>query len=446
MRARLKSTTDNTSPLARHDPYAALRFRDFRFLLVGQFLTAFGTQMVSFGIGWELWLRTHSELALGLVGLVQVIPVILLSLPAGNVADSYNRKRIVMIVQVMLATCSLGLALLSWQQGSLFLIYLCLFGIGVARAFYQPAASTLMPTTVPPEHFTSAATWGSTAWQLASIIGPAFAGLLVATLPLVAPLYAFDTAAGIIFLVLLTQIKGRPLALSRKGASLESVKEGLRFIRDTKVILAAITLDMFAVLFGGAVALLPVYATDILKVGADGLGVMRAAPSIGAIIMAIAITRLPPFQHAGRTLLIAVAGFGIATIIFGISTSFILSLAMLATLGALDNISVVIRSTLMLTWTPDEMRGRTSAVNSIFIGASNELGSFESGVTASLFGTIPAVVGGGIGTILVVLAVAKAWPEMRHLKTLDIPERFRTPPAAVEPKQEKVLEPVDSSG
>ncbi len=419
------STQGNEAAPKRHDPYAALRFRDFRFLLAGQFLTAFGTQMVSFAIGWELWLRTQSELALGLVGLVQVIPVILLSLPAGNVADNYNRKRIVMIVQILLATCSFALAVLSWQKGSLVLIYLCLFGIGVARAFYQPAASTLLPQTVPPEIFTSAATWNSTAWQLASIIGPAFAGLLIAILPVVAPVYAIDSLAGITFLILLTQIKGRKLALSRKGVSVESLKEGISFIRSTKVILAAITLDMFAVLFGGAVALLPVYATDVLKVGADGLGMMRAAPSIGALLMALTITRLPPFQKAGRTLLIAVAGFGLATIVFGVSTSFPLSLVMLFALGALDNISVVIRGTLMLTWTPDEMRGRTSAVNSIFIGASNELGSFESGLTASLFGTIPAVVGGGIGTILVVLSVAKLWPEMRRLKTLDVPEEFK---------------------
>jgi MFS family permease len=425
VRTLLKSTTESTILQARHDPYAALRFRDFRFLLAGQFLTAFGTQMVSFGIGWELWLRTHDEFALALVGLVQVIPVILLSLPAGNVADNYNRKRIVMYTQILLAVCSFALAILSWQQGSLFLIYLCLFGIGVARSFYQPAASTLMPQTVPPEIFTSAATWGSTAWQLASIIGPAFAGLLVANLPLVAPLYAIDSLAGITFLILLTQIKGRELALSRKGASLESLKDGLRFIRDTKVILAAITLDMFAVLFGGAVALLPVYATDILKVGADGYGLMRAAPSIGAIITVLIITRLPPFQRAGRTLLVAVAGFGVATIIFGASTSFPLSLLMLAALGGLDSISVVIRSTLSMTWTPDEMRGRTSAVNSIFIGASNELGSFESGVAARLFGTIPAVIAGGIGTIIVVLSVAKIWPEMRNLKTLEAPDYIK---------------------
>ncbi len=422
----MKQTTEPAPPAPRHDPYLALRYPDFRLLLTGQFITAFGTQMISFAIGWELWLRTSSELALGLVGLVQVIPVILLSLPGGHVADHYNRKRLVMITQLLLAVCSFGLALLSYSQGSLALIYLCLFGIGVARAFYSPAASTLLPTTVPQAVCTSAATWNSTGWQLASILGPAFAGLMVALLGSAAELYLIDSVAGLIFVFLVTRIKGRPIALSRsKAATLDSLKEGINFIRNTKVILAAITLDMFAVLFGGAVALLPVYATDILQVGAEGLGIMRAAPAVGALIMALIITRLPPFKHAGKTLLLAVAGFGVATIIFGVSSNFLLSVAMLFALGALDNISVVIRSTLVLTWTPDEMRGRTSAVNSIFIGASNELGGFESGATASILGTIPAVVLGGIGTIIVVLSVAKIWPQMRNLETLDAPEEMQ---------------------
>jgi MFS family permease len=215
-------------------------------------------------------------------------------------------------------------------------------------------------------------------------------------------------------------MKGRQLALSRKAATLESLGEGVRFIRTTKVILAAITLDMFAVLFGGAVTLLPVYATDILKVGPEGLGLLRAAPSIGALVMALLLAHLPPFKHAGRILLLAVAGFGLATIIFGLSTSFVLSLVMLTLLGGLDNISVVIRSTLLLIRTPDEMRGRISAVNGIFISASNELGGFESGLTAALFGPMLSVVGGGIGTILVVLLVAWFWPEMRRLTKLEM--------------------------
>jgi MFS family permease len=428
----------NTTTNAQRDPYAALRFRDFRLLLVGRFITSLGDQMLSFAIGWELWLRTHQELALGLVGLVQVIPIIVFSLPAGHVADQHNRKRIVLVTQVLLTMCALGLALLSFLEGPLALIYLCLFGIGLARAFNSPATSTLLPQTVPPHIFTSAATWSSSAWQLAAIIGPSLAGLFVALLHSVSLIYVFNAIAGMTFLALVMLIKGRPLALSRKAATRESLAEGLRFIRGTKVILAAITLDMFAVLFGGAVTLLPVYATDILKVGPEGLGLMRAAPSVGALMMALSLAYLPAFQHAGRTLLIAVAGFGAATITFGLSTSFGLSVLMLILLGGLDNISVVIRSTLLLTRTPDEMRGRTSAVNSIFISASNELGGFESGLTAALFGPVISVVGGGIGTILVVLSVAKTWPEMRRLRTLDVPVAveevapLRAAPAVVE--------------
>ena len=412
----------STSFENRSDPYAALRYRDFRMLLAGRFITSLGNQMLSVAIGWELWLSTHSAFALGLVGLVQVIPVILLSLPAGHIADQHNRRQIVVFTQTLLALCSLSLAVLSFFQGPLMLIYLCLLGIGIARAFNDPASSTILPQTVSPDVFTSAATWYSSSWQLASIIGPAIAGMIVALLGSVTVIYLFDASAAITFLVLVSMIKGRQLALSRKSTTLESLTEGIRFIRSTKVILATIMLDMFAVLFGGAVTLLPIYATDILKVGPTGLGLMRAAPSIGALMMALALAHLPAFKNAGRTLLLAVTGFGAATIVFGLSTSFWLSMLMLILLGGLDNISVVIRSTLILTRTPDEMRGRTSAVNSIFIGASNELGGFESGLMAALFGPIISVVGGGIGTILVVLAIAKIWPEIQEMKTLDVPK------------------------
>ncbi len=375
--------------------------------------------MLSFAISWELWLRTHDPFSLGLVGLVQVVPVILLSLPGGHLADQYNRKRIVFIMQTLLAFCSLALAYLSFTEGPILWIYACLLGIGIARAFYDPAASTLLPQTVPPNLFTSAATWSSSAWQFAAIVGPAIAGVIAAVLDKVTIIYVFDAFAAFVFIALISLIKGRELALARKSATLESLADGWRFIRDTRVILAAITLDMFAVLFGGAVALLPVYATDILKVGAVGLGWMRAAPSIGAIIMAFLLAHLPPMKQAGKTLLWAVAGFGLATIVFGVSRSFWLSVLMLGLLGALDNISVVIRHTLMLTRVPDEMRGRASAVNSIFISTSNEMGAFESGSVAKLFGTIPSVVIGGIGTIVVVLAVAWFFPEMRDMTTLD---------------------------
>ncbi len=408
-----------------HDPYAALRQRDFRLLLTGNLITSLGNQMVSFAIAWELWLRTHNAYLLGLVGLVQVIPIILLSLPGGFVADRYNRKLVVAITQSLLAFSSLGLALLSYFQGSLVLIYICLLGIGTARAFNDPASSTLLPQTVPPELFASAATWSSSTWQAAAILGPAIAGVIAATLNSVTVIYLVDALGAFMFLILLSLIKGRSLALAPKSTTLSALKEGIHFVRGEKIILAAITLDMFAVLLGGAITLLPIYATDVLKVGPQGLGLMRAAPSIGALIMTLILAHRPPFQQAGRTLLVAVAGFGVATIVFGVSTTFWLSLAMLALLGSLDNISVVIRRTLILTRTPDEMRGRISAVNSIFIGASNELGGFESGITAGLLGPVISVVAGGIGTILVVAAVAQIWPEMRGLKTLDVPEGVR---------------------
>lgn len=408
---------------ASHDPYAALRFRDFRLLLAGRFITSFGSEMLSFAIGWELWLRTHQAFALGMVGLVQVIPVLVLSLPAGHVADQYNRRRIILMTQTLLSFCSLGLAFLSYNQGALYLIYLCLLGIGIARAFNDPASSTLVPETVPQELFSSAATWNSSTWHVASIVGPAVAGLIAGFWGSVTSIYVFDALAAITFSVLLSMIKGRHLPLARRAATLESLTEGLKFMRETRIILAAITLDMFAVLFGGAVALLPIYATDILKVGPQGLGIMRAAPSIGALLMAFLLAHLPPMKKAGRTLLLSVAGFGVATIIFGLSNWFWLSVLMLALLGGLDNISVVIRHTLLLTQTPDEMRGRISSVNSIFIGLSNELGSFESGFAAALFGPIVAVVAGGIGTVIVVLVAAKVWPEMRNLKTLNVPEK-----------------------
>ena len=405
----------------QHDPYAALRERDFRLLLTGRFITSFGNEMLTFSIAWELWLRTHDAFALGMVGLMQVIPVILLSLPAGHVADQYDRKRIVLVTELSLALCVLGLGWLSYTEGPLYLIYALLLGIGIARAFNDPASSTLLPQTVPPHLFTNAATWSTSSWQFASIAGPAFAGLLIGFLHSVTLIYIFDALAAVTFCIMLTMIKGRQLALAEKSATWTALVEGFRFMRSSKVILAAITLDMFAVLFGGAVALLPIYATDILQVGAQGLGILRAAPSVGALLMAFLLAHLPPMKNAGRTLLLAVVGFGLATIVFGLSTSFLLSITMLTFLGAMDNISVVIRGTLLLTQTPDAMRGRISAVNSIFIGISNELGSFESGLAAALFGPIIAVVAGGIGTIIVVLMVARTWPEMAQLKTLNVP-------------------------
>jgi MFS family permease len=409
-------THEPTTP--RHDPYAVLRVRDFRLLIIGRILSSLGGEMLTFAVAWQLWLRTHSALALGLVGLAQVVPVMVLSLPGGHFADQHNRRRTMVVGQSVFALCSLSLALLSWKQGPILLIYAVLVVIGVVRAFNDPASSALLPQTVPPELFGNAATWNSSSWQLAAITGPAVAGVWVAAVGSVTWLYVFDACAIAVYVVLLSLIRGRPIPLASKTATLDSLKEGLRFISRTKVLLAAITLDMFAVLFGGAVALLPIFATDILKVGPTGLGIMRAAPSVGALLMAFVLAHLPAFKKAGKILLIAVIGFGLATIVFGLSRNFVLSVVMLALLGALDNISVVIRATLMLVRVPDTMRGRISAVNSIFISMSNELGTFESGLLASLVGPVIAVWGGGIGTILVVVIVGAIFPEMRKLKSL----------------------------
>lgn len=377
--------------------------------------------MTGVAIGWELYERTNSALALGLVGLVQVLPVILLSLVAGHVADRFNRKRVVIYSRAVLVCCAIGLAVLSVQQGPIPLVYACLFLIGVSHAFGNPAASTLLPQTVPPEAFANAATWSSSSWQLASVLGPTLGGVLIALTHSAAPIYVLDALCAVIYLVMLVLIRGREIARSTEAASLQSLLAGFRFIWNTKAIMAAITLDLFSVLFGGATALLPIYARDILQVGPGGLGWLRAAPSIGAVLMALAIVYFPPFRRAGMALLWAVAGFGVATIIFGLSTNFWLSLAMLALLGGLDNISVVVRGTLMLTRTPDEMRGRASAVNSVFISASNELGALESGIAAALLGPVLAVVTGGIGTLIVVAVVARIWPEIRQLGRLNEP-------------------------
>jgi len=409
-------STDNNKPLVPHDPYLALRFLDFRLLFTGSFLSSLGEQMLTIAIGWELYERTGSALYLGLVGLVQVIPVFVLSLPAGHIADRFNRKRIVLVTLFLLALASLGLTILSYLHGPLLLIYGCLFIIGAATAFNSPASSTLVTQAVPEHAYQSAATWASSSWQLASVLGPAAGGILIALLHSATLIYALNAAIMVLYALLLLPLHEpkQKLVVSTE-TTLGSLREGMKFLWSTQIILASITLDMFAVLLGGATTLLPIFAKDILHVGPVGLGWLRAAPSVGALCVAFGIAHVPPFKKAGQVLLWAVGGFGLATIIFGLSHSFWLSLAMLFLLGGLDNISVVIRSTLLLTRTPNAMLGRISSVNSLFIGASNELGGFESGLVAQLFGPLVSVVGGGIGTIVVVLLVALLWPEMRRL-------------------------------
>jgi len=399
-----------------HDPYQALHFSRFRLLLIGLLIAGLGEKMIDVAIGWELYQRTGSALVLGGVGLALVIPVLLLSLPAGHLIDRFNRKSIVIASQTIMALALLGLTALSFTSGPLLLIYGCLALYGCATAFNSPATSTLVPQVVAENAFENAATWDSSVGQLASVLGPALGGLLIALLGGATLVYAINAGVILIFVCLLFFLREiRPAAPRKESTTPQSLGEGLQFLYSSKVNLASITLDMFAVLLGGATTLLPIYAKDILHIGPAGLGWLRAAPSLGTLGMSFVIAHMPPFKRAGRTLLLAVTGFGIATIVFGISSSFWLSLLMLALLDAFDNISVVILSTLLMTRTPNAMLGRISAVDVIFIGASNELGGFESALVAQFFGPVIAVVGGGIGTILVVMAVALIWPEMRQL-------------------------------
>ncbi|OUL28431.1 MFS transporter [Nostoc sp. T09] len=402
----------------QHDPFAALRFRDYRLFTIGRVLLFTGSQMQTVAIGWELYERTNSALVLGGVGLAQVLPMIALTLITGHVADRRDRKLTTLLSILLLAICSLALAVVSYTQGAIILFYTCLFLTGVARAFLKPASDAMMWQLIPTTAFTNAATWNSTSFQLATVIGPALGGFAIAALGNATGVYVLAAIAAFLCFALTLPIKQQNTALSKEPISLKTLAGGAEFVWQNQIILAAITLDMFAVLLGGAVALLPVFAKDILHVGPVELGYLQAAPSIGALIMAVTLAHLPPLRKAGPALLWSVVGFGVVTIIFGLSRWFWLSLLMLALSGALDSISVVIRHTLVQIRTPNHLRGRVAAINSVFISASNELGGFESGLAAALFGPIVSVVGGGIGTIIVVIATAMIWPEMRKLGAL----------------------------
>ncbi len=397
----------------------ALRYPNFRLLLGAVFLGGFAEQMLAVAIGWELYNRTGSALVLGGVGLAQVIPLMLLFLPAGYAADQLNRKYLLAATQAAALLAALGLAALSFERGPLLAIYACLVLLGAADSFRFPTSSALVSQVLPEAAFENAVTWRSSANQLSSVLGPAAGGLLIGVFAGAAWVYALSGLFFLVAVVLLLVTKvGPQKGPAAAGRKLGAMVDGLRFLGRTQVLLAAITLDLFAVLLGGAVTLLPIFANDILHVGPFGLGWLQAASSLGAVGMALFLSQRPPFKHAGPSLLLAVAGFGVATIIFGVSQWFWLSFLMLFVLGALDNISVVVRSTLVLVRAPDEMRGRVGAVSSLFVGTSNQLGGFESGVVAHLLGPVGSVVLGGIGTILVVVLVATIWPEMRHLGTL----------------------------
>lgn len=411
---------DAANLVPTHDPYAALRYRDFRLYLVTSVAATIGLEMQSVAVGWELYTRTHSTLSLAFVGLVQAMPVLLLSIPAGNVADRFSRKKVVLTMASLMTCGSFGLTIASRMHAPLIWFYVLLGMIGVAGAFSFPARWAFMPELVPERDFHNAVTWRSSFWQIAGMVGPGLGGLGLAMFRESWPVYLADGLCGLVVCVMIAAIRTRPAPKSTGEAmSWDTLSAGFRFVWNSPLVLAAITLDMFAVLLGGAVSLLPVFAEDILQIGPAGLGILRSAPSIGALTMALILTHRPPLQRAGRDLLLSVTGFGVATVIFGLSRNAYLSFAMLVLTGAFDNISVVIRSTLIQLRTPDAMRGRVSAVNSIFIGMSNEVGAFESGVAARFLGTVRAVVLGGIGCIAVVVMTSRKWPQIARLGPLD---------------------------
>src|SRR5437763_14521326 len=440
-------------PAPRHDPYAAFRSRGFRFFTTGNLLSILGRQMLAVAVEWEIYRRTHSATALGLVGLVFAIPIVGLSLPAGHLADRISRKHIILVSQIFSSVTSALLALVSWQHlaipqmsilracnhglsavadvferhqsgfhfddASIPIIYLLLFVSAIARTFSWAARSSFFPTLVPRDAFSNAVTWNNSVFQIGSVVGPAISGLLVAHVGFPS-VYIIDAITALAFFLLALPIPRAPGKRDRSETSRwRSLMAGMRFVFSKHVILATITLDLFAVLLGGATALLPIFADQILRCGPVGLGWMRASPAVGAFVMALVVAYLPPMKRAGITLLWCVTGFGLATILFGLSRVFWFSLAMLFLLGAFDSVSVIIRGSIVQLVTPDEMRGRVSAVNNIFIGTSNEFGALESGLTAALFGPVISVVAGGIGTILVVLGVAFRWPETRRIGALD---------------------------
>lgn len=402
-----------------HDSYAALRHPSFRRILTGNVLAGAAFEMQNAAVSWELYERTHSAIALGNIGLVQFLPVLLLAIPAGHLADKFSRQWLAVSALGIALCATTGLELLSYFQGPIPLIYLCLFVHGVSRALSAPARSALLPMVVPHHDLANAITWASSGWQVAQTTGPALAGWIIAWTSGPRNVYLLTAAMTMLAATSIATARPRPAVKMTEPLSLRSLLAGVRFVWTHQLLLAALSLDLFAVLFGGATALLPIFAQDILHVDATGFGWLRAAPSIGAIIMGVALAHIPPLRRAGRTLLYAVAGFGLATIGFGLSRDPFISFGLLALLGALDNISIVVRGTLVQKLTPDNMRGRVSAVNSIFIVTSNELGAVESGYTAAWFGPVLSVVLGGIGTIAVVIAAAIHWPQVRRLGKLN---------------------------
>jgi len=432
---------------AAEGAYAVLRQPDYTRYLIGRFVASLGQQMLVVAIDWELYRRTHSALSLAFVGLAMMIPMILCTVPAGHFADTFNRKKIILITTLIVAAASLGLTLASAFSLNVIWIYFFLAVTGAARTFLWPASAAFVTGLVPRNQFARAVTFNSGAFQFSSVVGPVAFGWVIAMTPhadagahsTAWSVYALNAVASLACFALVLPIKHIHKPKPAEPVSAKSLAEGFRFVYQNKIILGVITLDLFAVLLGGAVTILPMFADDIFHAGSSGLSWLRAAMSIGAVVCMLIIAHRAPLQKAGKTMLLCVAIFGVATILFGVANQncfgnwlalpnsfwFWFSFAMLALAGFVDNISVIVRQTLVQILTPDEKRGRVSAVNSLFIGTSNELGGFRSGIVAYFFtmptflgnahatGAIISSVTGGIGTILVVIAVAWIWPEIR---------------------------------
>ncbi|HMC58371.1 MAG TPA: MFS transporter [Candidatus Solibacter sp.] len=397
----------------------AFQYSNFRYYMTARFLVTASSEMQGVAVAWQVYGLTGRALDLGLVGLAQFLPGVLLFLAAGQTADRVSRQRILQSCYGAFSVVSFLLLLLTLRGvASAWPIYAALLLNGVVRAFNGPASQAFLPLMVPQEHFPNAVAWGSSIFQGAMILGPVAGGLLYGFTGSPTAVYSSAAAAYLMGLALISAIRVKLAQRPRGAAGLGVVLEGLRYIWREKLVLGAISLDLFAVLLGGAVALLPIYARDILKVGAAGLGILRSGPGIGAVTMAIVVAHWPLKRHAGAAMLWCVAGFGVFTVVFGLSRNIALSMAALILVGACDMVSVIVRHTMVQLATPDEMRGRVSAVNMIFIGASNEVGQFESGLTAQWFGTVPAVVIGGIGTIVVVALWAWLFPALRQVNAL----------------------------
>ena len=410
---------------------AAFRSRDFRLYQSARLMVILGAEAQSVAVAWQVYQITHSALDLGLTGLALFLPGLFFMLAAGHTADRYDKRKIILCCYGLQAVCTavlLWLSLSDWalRGGRIWPIYAVLVGIGLGRAFSGPAASAMLPSLVPKDHFVNAVTWGATVYQTANMSGPAVGGLLF-TLPLAgalvrwkgAPLvYVFTLAMLMGFIVLVGMIRAPMVRGEKKAFSMRTVLAGLEYVWQTKLLLGSISLDLFAVMLGGAVALLPIFATDILHAGPRGLGLLRAMPSVGALAVSLTMVVRPIKRRAGGLMLTCVAIFGAATVVFGISRSMWVSLIALVIVGASDMVSVVVRSSMLQLATPPEMRGRVSAVNWLFVGASNEFGEFESGVTAQWWGAVPAVIIGGIGSLLVTASAAFLFPQLRRADAL----------------------------